>query len=216
MTGRELFNAILHYEDFDRMPVAHWRGWPETTERYLHVCLWGTYMIPFGGAGMSWWWNFLDDRNLYWMFKPLAEFAEGEDRRGRNLEMSSGVVLDAAGRRNSELTVDALQNDVSGYFWIYERRLLRAESDPGDFVPPKREGLQLQLSGLKPGSYRVEFWDTFKGGRISELTVEAKRGALRCGVPAFTSDIAGKVKPADTESGFTAEIAENAEKRQRQ
>lgn len=35
MTPRELWNAILHYEDFDRMPVLHWKGWPELyTEWY--------------------------------------------------------------------------------------------------------------------------------------------------------------------------------------
>jgi len=34
MTDRELFNAIMHYEDFDRMPVAHSSGWPETLERW--------------------------------------------------------------------------------------------------------------------------------------------------------------------------------------
>ncbi len=34
MSTRELFNAIMHYETFDRMPVIHWNGWPETTERW--------------------------------------------------------------------------------------------------------------------------------------------------------------------------------------
>lgn len=34
MTNRELFNAIMHYQDFDRMPVWHWSGWPETLERW--------------------------------------------------------------------------------------------------------------------------------------------------------------------------------------
>lgn len=34
MTHRELFNAIMHYGDFDRIPVIHWGGWPETIERW--------------------------------------------------------------------------------------------------------------------------------------------------------------------------------------
>ncbi len=34
MTYRELFNEIMHYGDFDRMPVVHWTGWPETIERW--------------------------------------------------------------------------------------------------------------------------------------------------------------------------------------
>lgn len=34
MNNRELFNAIMHYENFDRMPVMHWAVWPETWERW--------------------------------------------------------------------------------------------------------------------------------------------------------------------------------------
>ncbi len=29
MNYREQFNAIMHYGDFDRMPVVHWKAWPE-------------------------------------------------------------------------------------------------------------------------------------------------------------------------------------------
>ncbi len=34
MTDRELFNRIMHYDEFDRMPVCHWGVWPETRERW--------------------------------------------------------------------------------------------------------------------------------------------------------------------------------------
>ena len=34
MTHRELFQQIMHYGEFDRMPVVHWTGWPETMERW--------------------------------------------------------------------------------------------------------------------------------------------------------------------------------------
>ncbi|MBI4556162.1 MAG: hypothetical protein HY706_01140 [Candidatus Hydrogenedentes bacterium] len=34
MTSRELFQSIMHYGEFDRMPVFHWRGWPETYDRW--------------------------------------------------------------------------------------------------------------------------------------------------------------------------------------
>ena len=35
MTYRELFQEIMFYGQFDRMPVIHWTGWPETRERWL-------------------------------------------------------------------------------------------------------------------------------------------------------------------------------------
>lgn len=168
----------------------------ETTERYLHVCLWASYMIPFAGAGMSWWWDFLDDRDLYSRFKPLANFAEGEERRGRNLKRAQGVIRNPDGKPDADLIADALKNDTSGYFWIYERQILRAESD-ADFVPSERKAFRLELPGMAPGKYRIEFWDTVKGEPIHELTGEPKDGTLSCPVPAFTSDIAGKVKPIE-------------------
>jgi len=165
----------------------------ETTERYLHICLWGSFMTPFAGAGLSWWWDFIDDRDLYDHFRPLAEFAEGEDRRGRGLEMQRTAPLDPQGQKIGDVIVDALRNDHSGYAWIYERRLLRAESDEV-FTPGLREGVVLALDKLRPGPYRVEFWDTHEGGRIAELTAEAKDGTLKCRVPQFTSDIAVKFR----------------------
>ena len=34
MTYQELFRTIMYYGEFDRMPVLHWTGWPETLERW--------------------------------------------------------------------------------------------------------------------------------------------------------------------------------------
>ena len=35
MTTRELWQNIMHYGQFDRMPVTHWSGWTETKERWI-------------------------------------------------------------------------------------------------------------------------------------------------------------------------------------
>ena len=34
MTTRELWQNIMHYGEFDRMPVIHWTEWPEARERW--------------------------------------------------------------------------------------------------------------------------------------------------------------------------------------
>jgi len=34
VTTRELWQLIMHYGDFDRLPVIHWTGWEETLERW--------------------------------------------------------------------------------------------------------------------------------------------------------------------------------------
>ena len=35
MNTRELWQNIMNYGSFDRMPVIHWAGWPETRERWV-------------------------------------------------------------------------------------------------------------------------------------------------------------------------------------
>ena len=35
MTTRALWQSIMHYGEFDRVPVIHWCGWPETRERWI-------------------------------------------------------------------------------------------------------------------------------------------------------------------------------------
>lgn len=34
ISTRILWRNIMYYQDFDRMPVHHWKGWPETYERW--------------------------------------------------------------------------------------------------------------------------------------------------------------------------------------
>ncbi len=34
MNNRQRLNAILHYQNYDRMPVVHFGYWPETLEKW--------------------------------------------------------------------------------------------------------------------------------------------------------------------------------------
>ncbi|OGV86812.1 MAG: hypothetical protein A3K19_00725 [Lentisphaerae bacterium RIFOXYB12_FULL_65_16] len=55
MTTRELWQNIMHYGEFDRMPVIHWTGWPETLERWKREGLpEGANIHQFFGAVPMW------------------------------------------------------------------------------------------------------------------------------------------------------------------
>jgi hypothetical protein len=55
MTTRELWQNIMHYREFDRMPVIHWTGWPETIERWKREGLpEGVNIHEFLGAVPMW------------------------------------------------------------------------------------------------------------------------------------------------------------------
>jgi len=58
-------------------------------------------------------------------------------------------------------------------------------------VPP----IDLEITGIQPGRYRAEFWETGQGKKIQEVSVESAGGALAIRTPAFVRDLAVKVVP---------------------
>ena len=92
MTNRELFLEIMNYGSFDRMPVVHWTGWPETMER------WYAEGLPRGGDvhaffGTKPHWTF-----IWTNVDLLPKFAEetiSETDEYRIFRDSDGVVCQA-------------------------------------------------------------------------------------------------------------------------
>jgi hypothetical protein len=166
---------------------------PATTERYIPICIWSSYMMPFAGAGMQWWWDFIEERNLYFYFKPLVLYAKGEDRRGKNLQIAwANVVQSSDGKPIQGLAARCLKNKSEAFAWVYETRLVAKELDR---PLNERQGADLTLSDMNKGTYRVEFWDTIRGGRIGEQTVKTVDDTIRFALPKFQDHIAVKVKP---------------------
>ena len=54
----------------------------------------------------------------------------------------------------------------------------------------------MKLTGLKAGTYRVEWWNTWKGEGVRSDTARAAKDALRLAAPSFSRDIACKIVPA--------------------
>ena len=75
--------------------------------------------------------------------------------------------------------------------------MLAAEIMPEPrFARPHARG-SLVLPGLRPGRYRVEFWDTSQGAISSRQTATATADGLRLDLPDFTIDIAAKLRPLE-------------------
>jgi uroporphyrinogen-III decarboxylase len=89
MTYRKLFEEIMHYGTFDRMPVVHWAVWSETEER------WRQEGLPEGAdiheyLGAEHMWSSVDvDNNLYPTF---AEEVFEETDEYRIFRDADGVV----------------------------------------------------------------------------------------------------------------------------
>jgi len=171
-------------------------GTPAETERFMHVTLWSSYMSPMAAVAMPWWWDFIDERDLYFHFAALRKYAEGEDRRGMNLVMGGAVVMDAKSNEPTwRFAAECLRNNKYAYLWVYDRAMVGAEV--GEMKPP--ESLAVALSGLSDGEYHIEFWDTYKGSVIGTGDAKLKSGLLVFTLPKFEKDIACKVRPASGE-----------------
>jgi len=166
----------------------------QTTESYIPICLWGAYMVPFGGGGMQWWWDFIDDRNLYYLFQAVSRFSRGEDRRDPELQMRPASAVSGEPRAPvAGLAVECLGSPSRAYFWVYEKMLLKPDEA---FEPGLRKDVCVQVEGLKDGAYDVEFWHTIRGEVIGRTQAESSNGKLLAPAPPFTLHVAGKVKPA--------------------
>lgn len=138
MTNRELFQAIMHYEDFDCMPVWHWNGWPETIDR------WRSEGLPEGLTQHAFF-------NAEHMFQgipidlglyPLFEEEVLEDTEEyRIFRQNDGVVCqDWKHRSCIPHYIDFLLKDPSG--WPeYKKRL---QPDPGR-LPENLDGVLKML-----------------------------------------------------------------------
>jgi glycosyltransferase XagB len=153
-------------------------------EAQLHSGLWASLVRPFAGAALHWWWNFTDGADLYGHYRGLSRFAAGIDRLERDYRPVDPQLRPAAG-----LAVAGMQAADAGFYWVH---------DPAIFEQwdglPARPDAALVITGLRPGRYHVEFWDTMAGSIRERREVEIT-GETIVALPAVTGDLAVKILP---------------------
>jgi len=61
--------------------------------------------------------------------------------------------------------------------------------------PVRIEKTTFAIDGLTPGQYLLEWWDTYNGSVLTESRrATDARGSLKLEAPAFTRDLAGKLR----------------------
>ncbi len=130
--------------------------------------MWVSAMMPWSAPAAFWYHEDWEKYRLYEYQRALAAFNQGEDRRGRNLRLAGMQV-----QPDDRLDIQAMQNDTSAYFYVYNydnlgRRDLQQTSEP-------ISGGQVTLIGLQDGTYTVEFWDTLEGTIRDQTTLQVNR-----------------------------------------
>ena len=170
---------------------------PERTALAIHRTLWASHMMPSAGVAAPWWWVLIDRRDLYFHFRALAAFAEGQDRRGKGYRAGVISVADVAGERS--LSALVLENGREALCWIFEPAAFASrsswrEAQSRAATVTVRRIAQKEL-GLEPGAYRIEVWDTYKGEVVETLEATADQDGLTFQTPAFARDRAYKITP---------------------
>ena len=165
---------------------------PQQTEAYLHMAIWSSHVMPFAGVAMPWWWIFIDDRHLYHHFNALAEFAKGEDRRGKGITTKAAQILNAATRAPvARYAVECSGNKTWAVAWVYDRTHYALTADETKLSP---ENTALVITDLALGAFEVEIWDTYEGKIVDTRRVTSGGTQLVVKPLSIDKDVALKIK----------------------
>ncbi|MCX7591640.1 MAG: DUF5060 domain-containing protein [Kiritimatiellae bacterium] len=155
----------------------------------LHCALWASTCLPVGGTPLFWWWQLVEEENIYPIFLPVREFLKGDDLRDPSLVSRVPQVLQG-NANSSRIAALALQNDRRAVGWVYLAEEFDRVEPTG--VPVITNAV-LRLEQMAEGTYRAEYWDTVQGRPNGDTHASANGGVLLLKVPPFARDIAFKV-----------------------
>jgi len=153
---------------------------------HFHNCLWASAFAGSSGTAMFWWWDQLDRQDAYGHYRPLAAF----------LEDVSFVGLEPAHVTPSDERIRALgyQGDDRAYLWLASKEATWWTLVVENRQPKAVAGAALTVLGLRPGRYRVRWWNTQTGQTTKTQEHTADREGLNVPIPAFHHDIACKIQ----------------------
>lgn len=154
----------------------------------LHVGLWASAGIPMAGVPLFWWWQLIEETNLYPMYSAFKNFIQDENRSNMSYN-SPRLIID--GQTAPNLAVECMKNEMDAIGWIYH---LHGFADNYPLLRTNITNLYLILSEMTNSLFSVSFWDTTTGTKKSESNTISQNGIIKLPVPPFIRDIGFKVK----------------------
>lgn len=159
---------------------------PDYLEAQLHSGLWASVMHPFAGTAKAWWWNFIDGKDLYWHYKGIAGFVGDVDR----LKHDFVTVYPAVAPADGALAAVGMRADSMIVAWVHHRDVFTKWTGI-----PEVKGAELSIEGVKPGVWRVEYWDTCAAKVVGEeKAVCGAGGTVRLSLPLVRRDLGVKMR----------------------
>lgn len=155
---------------------------------HLHNGLWAPLAYGAAGTGALWWWGqYVDPKDLYFQFLPVAKFAADIPWTTAGFEQAR-VETD-----HSQVRAIGLRGKLLSILWI-QNRAHTWWNVVHNVSIPRIEGASVTLNDIEPGRYRVEVWDTWSGAPVHSSEVHASGGAVRIPIPPFQRDLAVKLR----------------------
>ncbi|HWI59637.1 MAG TPA: hypothetical protein VNZ22_20580, partial [Bacillota bacterium] len=169
------------------LPTEEMKRSPELVE--MHHAFWSSALSGASSTALPWWWERLDQKNVYPLYRPVSAFVADVPWNGGEIK---SVTAQASG-----LHVVGLQAGNRAWLWLLDPaaawgKVVVAKQTPGEITAK-----ELTLSNLPPGKYHVTWWDTRRGIALEETNASSNDGALRVAAPQFTRDIACKIIPQE-------------------
>ena len=172
----------------------------DTEGVWLHNFVWGG-INPGGMYELYWWTANIRNHDLYRHYKPFRDFMDG-------IPLSNGHYQDArAVASHPDLRVWGQKDTVHGeaHLWIQNRN--HTWRNVVDGVAISGVSGQITIPGMKPGPYKVEWWNTYTGTITTTEVVEAGSDGLVLRLStSLRDDIAVKVSWAGPSLSLTKTV----------
>lgn len=175
----------------------------DPTGLHLHNAHWASTFLGFASPASYWWWDlYVDPLNLWGHTRGLSLLLKGS-----NPAQMKSLTIDGIPKTTTLL----LQDNLTTLGWIRHnnhdrsaksRLLLEAsikalatgKKPQTKFPAPKVKSQRIKVPVGEPGSFNVEFIETISGRKIQEFEQTSLGATLNIKIPAFTGDIAFKLK----------------------
>ncbi len=153
---------------------------------HFHNSLWASAFAGTSGTAMFWWWDQLDRQDAYVHYRPLAAFLADVS--------FEGLRQTTATASNKQLRLLGCQGSDRAYVWLFNPKATWWNLVIEKHQPTEIRGTTIEIQGLQPDTYSVQWWHTYKGKIIEKQSVSFTAGPLRISVPPFSRDIACKIR----------------------
>jgi hypothetical protein len=164
-------------------------------KRELHAALWSSVCAPLAGTPLFWWWQVIEEQNLYPMYTSVSRFMADVDRRDPAfLPVRMQLAFDEKTPiPEEEADHIAMATTTQALGWVFIRPCFLRNGEP---LEKPLDNMTLTWTGCSNTVYRTAYYDTLTGTMIKQQDARAENNRLTVHLPPITRDVAFKIRMA--------------------